>query len=89
MLPDGSPYYMGSTPSPLPFRVYCARCKRASKITAAEWNRLPRLTLSKLDEYELTDVLAKDWTGQGFSEAQARDLLGAGLVASSPEVNRG
>jgi hypothetical protein len=55
-------------------------------LSAAEWNRLPYLTLTQLDEFGLTDHIAKDWIGQGFSPDQARDLLRAGLVASSPEI---
>lgn len=86
LLSDGSPYWIGASPATFPFPIYCARCKRRSTLTAAEWNRLPYLSLTQLDEFGLTDHVAKDWIGQGFSVEQSRELLAAGLVASSPEL---
>lgn len=89
LLPDGSPYWIGQTPS-FPFRTRCYRCKRPGYvITAIQWNRLPLLSLEGLEEMQretrhpVIAQLSKDLIGSdlGLSPAQAKDLLGAGIVS--------
>lgn len=48
-LKDGKPYTIGRTPTKFPFRVWCATCRRATWLTAQEYNRLPRIEASSVE----------------------------------------
>jgi len=40
MLRNGKPYTMGRAPfGKFPLKSYCARCKRITLVTAADWNQ--------------------------------------------------
>lgn len=78
MLRDETPYVCGRPPA-LPTRVYCARCKLKTLVTAAMWARIPELTGTQLEEMGLLDFVARDYTLGGlFTIEKARDFVRAG-----------
>jgi hypothetical protein len=72
--PRGEPYVAASHVG----RVTCARCKRVTELSVAEFNRLPNLKLDDLEDLTPGRAL-KDIVGAGFAGAQAADLFQAGL----------
>lgn len=74
MLPNGEPYVCGRAPD-FPFFVKCFRCKRTTKLSAADWNRLPHLTVAQLEDMKLLDRYTKDYEGAGVTKEQAKQLL--------------
>ena len=77
-LPDGTPYLMGRAPSEFPFRYSCAACHHSMLIYAADFSRLPELTIAELEKMEALTPLLKDLRGAGFADNEARALFVAG-----------
>lgn len=79
MLPDGQPYILGNATS-WPLVARCAACKRPSTYRAAEFARLPTLTLAQLEALGQLEPLTRDWVGAGLPSEHAADMVGAGLM---------
>lgn len=78
MLPGGEPYIIGSPTFPLVAK--CAACKRPSTYKAADFARLPDVTVAQLEAMSLLEPLTRDWVGSGVPHEHARDMIGAGLM---------
>lgn len=73
-----------------PGAYVCARCKRRSTLSNADFNRLPEVSLEGFDALarefrapRLKDLPTKDMEGAGWSKKQAQDLFRAGFHAVS------
>lgn len=76
-LPNGKPYILSRAISfPLTYR--CARCKKPTKLSAADFSRLPSLSLTDLEDLNELAPILKDYTGAGHNDQQARDLFSSG-----------
>ncbi len=76
-LKTGEDYIVGKRPSSFPLRVFCARCKRVTWVTARDFNAQPVLKLKDLDK-DAQAARIKDLIGDGWQEDQARQLYDAG-----------
>lgn len=79
MLPDGQPYLL-SRPMSFPVVSKCSGCNGWTRLPAAEFARLPTLTVAQLRILGHLDALTKDWRGDGLTHSQASDMIGAGMM---------
>lgn len=75
----------------------CSRCRRRTRLTAKDYNRLPRLTVDDVErraqrsrEWQpVLEMFLRDFVGAGHTREQAKDLLRYGFVDThEPLENR-
>lgn len=71
----------------------CHRCRRPTRLTAAQYNRLPRLTVDEVERRAersrewrpVLEMFLRDFVGAGHTREQAKDLVRYGFVGPNEQ----